>query len=71
MRSLPAIRGCAPDEKFNRKGQNVGVDVTACAQAFAEHNDDYEWISHDVTLSLSGLTTITSLEQKGYSLMPL
>jgi hypothetical protein len=37
----------------------------------AEHHYPDEWASKDVTLSLSALTTITVLEQKGYALMPL
>ena len=40
-------------------------------EAVAEGKFDYAWISHDVTLALSALTTITVLQQEGYSLMPL
>lgn len=49
----------------------AGVDVTVCSQAVSEYNYKYEWVDKNVTLSLSGLTTITTLEHKGYSLMQL
>lgn len=48
-----------------------GIDVAVCGQAWAESQFDYGWLDHSVTLALSGLTTITELEQKGYGLMPL
>jgi intracellular sulfur oxidation DsrE/DsrF family protein len=51
--------------------RKAGVDVAVCGQAMAEHHYPDEWASKDVTLSLSALTTITVLEQKGYALMPL
>jgi intracellular sulfur oxidation DsrE/DsrF family protein len=54
-----------------RKLRNAGVDVAVCGQAAAEHRDHYEWIALEVTLALSALTTITTLEHQGYVLMPL
>lgn len=51
--------------------RKAGVDVAVCGQAMAEHHYPAEWASKDVTLSLSALTTITVLEQKGYALLPL
>lgn len=48
-----------------------GIDVAVCGQAMAEHKFDYAWKDSHVTLALSALTTITTLEQQGYSLMPL
>ncbi|CAM2156249.1 protein of unknown function [Pararobbsia alpina] len=42
-----------------------------CGQAVAEHGYSYGSIDNSVTLALSALTTITTLEQQGYSLMPL
>lgn len=51
--------------------RKAGVDVAACGQAVAEHGYDYGWIDNGVTLSLSALTTITTLEHKGYTLMPM
>lgn len=51
--------------------RKAGVDVAVCGQAMAEHHYPNEWAAKDVTLSLSALTTITELEQKGYALMPL
>ncbi len=51
--------------------RKVGVDVAVCGQAVLEHKYQYEWIDPSVTVALSAITTITSLEQQGYSLMPL
>ena len=47
-----------------------GVDIAVCAQAVAEHHFKSDWVSPQVTLALSGLTTVTTLEHKGYTLMP-
>jgi intracellular sulfur oxidation DsrE/DsrF family protein len=60
-----------PNLDLIRKLRNVGVDVAVCGQAAAEHQDQYEWIAPEVTLALSALTTITTLEHQGYGLMPL
>jgi intracellular sulfur oxidation DsrE/DsrF family protein len=51
--------------------RKAGVDIAVCGQAVAEHDYQYEWVDSTVTLSLSAITTITTLEQSGYSLMPL
>ncbi|CAB3782025.1 DsrE family protein [Pararobbsia alpina] len=51
--------------------KKAGVTIAICGQAVAEHHFQYDWIDSDVTLSLSGLTTVTTLEQQGYALMPL
>lgn len=59
--NLPVIRELRKD----------GIDVAVCGQAVAEHHYEYDWVSRDVTVALSALTTITELEQKGYALMPL
>jgi len=51
--------------------RHAGVDVAVCGQAVAEHKFEYEWVDSSVTLALSALTTITTLEEQGYHLMPL
>ncbi|WNC89126.1 DsrE family protein [Paraburkholderia sp. FT54] len=51
--------------------KKAGVTVSVCGQAAAEHHFEYDWIDTNVTLALSGLTTVTTLEQQGYVLMPL
>jgi intracellular sulfur oxidation DsrE/DsrF family protein len=51
--------------------RKAGVDVAVCAQAVAEHKIAYESIDSSVTVALSALTTITTLEHQGYHLMPL
>jgi intracellular sulfur oxidation DsrE/DsrF family protein len=47
------------------------VDVSVCGQAVAEHDFQYDWVDKSVTLALSGLTTVTTLEHQGYDLMPM
>lgn len=51
--------------------RKAGIDVAVCGQAVLEHHYQYEWIDPSVTVALSALTTITSLEDRGYRLMPL
>jgi len=51
--------------------RKAGVDVAVCGQAVLEHKYQYEWIDSSLTLALSALTTITTLEAQGYHLMPL
>jgi intracellular sulfur oxidation DsrE/DsrF family protein len=51
--------------------RKAGVDVAVCGQAVAEHKYEYDWVDPSVTVSLSAITTITTLEHQGYSLMPL
>lgn len=48
-----------------------GIDIAVCGQAWAEHKFDYAWKDSHVTLALSLLTTVTTLEHQGYTLMPL
>jgi intracellular sulfur oxidation DsrE/DsrF family protein len=48
-----------------------GVTIAVCGQAMAEHHFEYDWIAPGVTLSLSALTTVTTLQQAGYAFMPL
>ena len=51
--------------------KKVGVTIAVCGQAVAEHHFEYDWVDSSVTLSLSALTTVTTLQQAGYVLMPL
>lgn len=51
--------------------RKAGVDIAACGQSVAQHGYSYGWIDNSVTLSLSALTTVTTLEQEGYSFMPM
>jgi intracellular sulfur oxidation DsrE/DsrF family protein len=60
-----------PNLGLIRKLRQAGVAVAVCGQAMAEHDDKYEWLAPDVTLALSALTTITTLEHQGYAFMPL
>jgi intracellular sulfur oxidation DsrE/DsrF family protein len=60
-----------PNLALIHKLRTAGIDVAVCGQAVAEHKFDYAWISSDVTLALSALTTITVLQNQGYALVPL
>ena len=60
-----------PNLPVIRQLRSAGVDVAVCGQAVLEGGFETGWISSDVTLSLSALTTITSLQQQGYALTPL
>ncbi|TAN05076.1 MAG: sulfur reduction protein DsrE [Rhodanobacteraceae bacterium] len=60
-----------PNLKLVQLLRKDGVDIAVCAQAVAEHDFKYAWVSPHVTLALSGLTTVTVLEHQGYALMPL
>lgn len=51
--------------------RSAGIDVSVCGQAVAELKYDYAWLDKSVTLSLSALTTITTLEREGFTLLPL
>ena len=51
--------------------RKAGVIVAVCGQAVPEHHFAYNWVAPNVTLSLSGITTVTTLESQGYVLMPL
>lgn len=75
-----ALNDDAYRAKFNTANPNLpliaalrhaGVDIAVCGQAVAEHHFDYSAVDKSVTTALSGLTTITTLEHKGYSLMPM
>jgi intracellular sulfur oxidation DsrE/DsrF family protein len=49
--------------------RKAGVDVAVCGQAVAENKFQYDWVDKSITLSLSALTTVTTLEHQGYSLL--
>lgn len=60
-----------PNAALIHKLRAAGVDVAVCGQAVLESNYETSWISRDVTLALSALTTVTVLQQHFYALMPL
>ncbi|XUW93208.1 DsrE family protein (plasmid) [Burkholderia sp. M6-3] len=51
--------------------KKAGVTIAVCGQAVAEHHFLYNWIDRDIKVALSGLTTVTTLQQQGYALMQL
>ncbi|RDS84256.1 DsrE family protein [Dyella psychrodurans] len=60
-----------PNLPLIEKLRSAGVDVAVCGQAVAEHQFDYAWVDPHVTLALSALTTVTTLEHQGYDLLQL
>lgn len=60
-----------PNLKLIAMLRKDGVDVAVCSQAVAEHGFQENWVSPEVTLALSGLTTVINFQQAGYALMPL
>jgi len=60
-----------PNLLLIEKLRAAGVDVAVCGQAVAEHHYRYDWVDKRVTLTLSALTTITTLESAGYGLVQL
>jgi intracellular sulfur oxidation DsrE/DsrF family protein len=60
-----------PNLSLIRTLRNGGIDVAACGQALLRNQERDDWIAPEVTLALSGMTTITDLEHQGYVLMPL
>lgn len=51
--------------------REAGVVVSVCDQAVAGHRYPFDWVDEKVTHALSNLTTITTLEHRGYTLMPM
>lgn len=51
--------------------RQAGVIISVCDQAVAGHRYGFDWVDKNVTHALSNLTTITTLEKKGYTLMPM
>lgn len=60
-----------PNLPLIKKLRDAGVDIAVCGQAVAEHKYQYDWVDKSVTISLSALTTISTLEHQGYSLLQL
>ena len=58
-----------PNLTLIEKLRAAGVDVAVCGQAVAEHHYQYDWVDKSVTITLSALTTITTLENQGYGLV--
>jgi intracellular sulfur oxidation DsrE/DsrF family protein len=60
-----------PNLGLIRTLRNAGIDVAVCGQKIASLQEQNQWVDPQVTLALSGLTTIASLEHQGYVLVPL
>ncbi len=51
--------------------KKAGVDVAVCGQAVADLGFGFDSVDKSITLAQSALTTVTTLQQQGYALMPL
>jgi intracellular sulfur oxidation DsrE/DsrF family protein len=60
-----------PNLDLIHKLRAAGVDVAVCGQAYLGQGFAMDGLNKDVTLTLSALTTITTLETQGYVLMPI
>ncbi|MGH8504532.1 MAG: DsrE family protein [Stenotrophobium sp.] len=60
-----------PNLEIISKLRAAGFDVAVCGQAVAENHFQFDWVASNVTLALSGITTITILQHQGYALVPL
>ncbi|HKT31393.1 MAG TPA: DsrE family protein [Gammaproteobacteria bacterium] len=60
-----------PNLKIIRELETAGVRVAVCGQALAAKGYDYSWVSPDVEIALSALSTIILLQHDGYALMPM
>lgn len=60
-----------PNTKLIAELRKAGVDIAVCSQSMAEHHFPYAWKASNVTLALSGLTTVLDLQSQGYALMPM
>lgn len=60
-----------PNLPIIRELRKAGVDIVVCGQAVAEYKYHFDWMDHDVPVALSGVTTITEMQLKGYALMQL
>lgn len=60
-----------PNLKLISELREAGVDVSVCAQAVAEQGFEYAWVADQVTVALSALTTVTTLQSQGYVLMQM
>lgn len=60
-----------PDIKLIHALRQAGVKLYVCGQALAEHHIAHNDVNPDVTLSLSALSDLIILQQKGYVLYPL
>jgi intracellular sulfur oxidation DsrE/DsrF family protein len=60
-----------PNLDLIKQLHDAGVNVSVCAQAMGEHHLKYSWRAKDVSLSLSALSTVITLQHEGYALEPM
>lgn len=51
--------------------EKQGVEIAVCGQSAAAMGIKYDWISPDITLTLSAMTTLIELQKQGYALIAL
>lgn len=60
-----------PNLDLIHKLREAGVTVAVCGQAVAEHHFQYTWVEPGVKIALSALSTLSTLEDEGYALVPM
>lgn len=60
-----------PNLDLIRQLSAAGVKVTVCDQAVAGHRYPFDWVDDHVIHALSNLTTLSTLQQQGYVLLPM
>lgn len=58
-----------PDLKVIHELKAAGVQIVVCGQALAALGIEHKWVDPDVTISLSALSTMIILQDKGYAMM--
>lgn len=60
-----------PNLKLIGELKAAGVQIAVCGQAIAGYKYEYRWITPDVKVALSALSTIIILQQQGYALVAM
>ena len=60
-----------PNIKLISELKTAGTQVVVCGQALAYNKFPHEWVNHDVEITLSAISDVIILQQKGYVLFPM
>jgi intracellular sulfur oxidation DsrE/DsrF family protein len=60
-----------PNIKLISELKAAGAQVVVCGQALAYNKFPHEWVNHDVEITLSAISDVIILQQKGYVLFPM
>ncbi|HVC37951.1 MAG TPA: DsrE family protein [Gammaproteobacteria bacterium] len=60
-----------PNLTLIKQLKTAGVELAVCGQALAGYKYKDSWVTPDVKVALSALSTIIILQQQGYALIPM